>query len=105
MFCLCLGLLLSFASCDEGSNASDSITADDCDRARQHAAELRVQGLTFGSASPESAAVMRESHRANLASAGGAAYLSQCQETRTLAWLECTLGATSIAELSRCEGS
>jgi len=96
-----LGLLLWLSACHAAP--VEQLTKDECQRARSHTADVRLENLTVTGLSTAEADNMREQHRKNFANSGGESYLNQCVNSRTPQWLECTLAAQSLTELAGCE--
>lgn len=92
-------IIFSFACAADGDGRA---TRADCQRVREHSADLRVAGITLHG---DRTQVEREraKHKANFAEAGGEAYLESCVQQRTRKWIECSLSAKTLEKMSKCQ--
>ncbi len=95
--CALVSLVLG---CD--SSSTDSITREECQRVRDHSAELRIKDVEFGDVTPEQEASARAAHKKNFAKSGGNQYLDSCVETRDRDWLDCALRAKTLNDVEAC---
>ncbi len=97
-----LGLVLWLSAC-QTAPIEAGLTKGECQRAREHMANIRLKKLSAKGLSPAEADNMRNEHRKNFANSGGERYLERCVDDKTPQWLECTLAAQSLENLARCE--
>lgn len=97
--------LFAFLSLALGCDSSnvEAITREDCQRVRAHAAELRIDSVKFGDATPDQIASVKAAHKENFAHSGGENYLDSCVETRDRDWLDCALLAKTLSEIEACK--
>ena len=94
-------LLVLASSCSRAG--PDTITRDDCQRVREHSADLRLEAMRVATRAPnEGTARELQKHRKNFSNAGGEAYLDKCVEERDLDWVECSLSAKTSKALQKC---
>lgn len=118
-----LGLFVVFVgmSCDRGillflvwlagsclvvgacGSTETKLTQEDCQRVREHVAELRMANFNPAGLSDAQAKAEKEKHLANFSGLGGSAAIESCLASKSLDWVECSLKATNLAEAGACE--
>lgn len=88
-------VLLSLAACDQRPAESKR---EQCQRAREHIAEL----YTSGGDGDERRAREMAKHRRNLARVEGDDFLDRCERSMSASELSCLIASSSVAGLKDC---
>lgn len=97
-----LAALVLIVSCTS-QEEDEVLTADDCQEVRQHKAELRMASFHPTGLSEAQVTVERAKHLKNFAALGGQSALDECVETKSRAWVECSIASKSLADAAACK--
>jgi hypothetical protein len=88
--------MIVLSLCAACATEASGPTREDCQRLRDHVADLAVAQAAGLSAEE------REKQRANLAATGGDEYVATCMKERSEKYVECALAADTTEALGRC---
>ncbi len=101
IFSICSTALLALGACSTDEN--NVVSREDCQKVREHEADLRSAAITMNKDIPQERADReRAKHRKNLTRAGGSAYLDSCTADHSNDWVECSLNAPDVEKLNEC---
>jgi hypothetical protein len=89
--CCCIVILLLAGGC---AGDEPAVSRGACERMREHAIELRLDGVVDD----------RDAHRATARQVLGERYVERCVAETSVAELECSLAAKTLQTLHACAG-